>query len=183
MQHPKIFVQDNFFEDNFLKKIQKEIVSMQFSSRYNDIATNDKKNLNISQRTYHQVDLSQDSLVVSEVKHKIKQHFNVGGIQEMLSYYFLSFPNTCPIPHNDKSVYNCLIYLLGDTLINNGTGFYEKNQNEYILHTHIGFKQNRAIFFSSSIWHSPLQFAGNSTPRYVMANFIDKTDKEEYAKQ
>ena len=178
-----IYIQDNFFEDNFLKKIQKEIVSMQFSSRYNDIATNDKKNLNISQRTYHQVDLSQDSLVVSEVKHKIKQHFNVGGIQEMLSYYFLSFPNTNPIPHNDKSVYNCLIYLLGDTLINNGTGFYEKNQNEYILHTHIGFKQNRAIFFSSSIWHSPLQFAGNSTPRYVMANFIDKTDKEEYAKQ
>ena len=181
MQHPKIFVQDNFFEDNFLKKIQKEIVSMQFSSRYNDISTKDKKHLGKNQRTYHQVELSQNSLVVSKVKDKIKQHFNVGGIQEMLSYYFLSFPNTNPIPHDDKSVYNCLIYLLGDPLINNGTGFYEKNQNEYTLHTHIGFKQNRAIFFSSSIWHSPLQFAGNSTPRYIMANFIFKKGKEEYA--
>ena len=183
MQHPKIFVQDNFFEEDFLKNIQKEIVTMPFSSRYNDIATKNKKNLNMGQRTYHQVELLQNSLVVSKVKDKIKQHFNVGGIQEMLSYYFLSFPNTNPIPHEDKSVYNCLIYLLGDTLINNGTGFYEKNQNEYVLHTHIGFKENRAIFFSSSIWHSPLQFAGNSTPRYIMANFIDKTDKEEYAKQ
>ena len=62
---------------------------------------------------------------------------------------------------------------MGDKLINNGTGFYEKLNDEYQLHTHIGFKENRAIFFDSTKWHSPLQFAGNSTPRYVMANFMD----------
>ena len=70
--------------------------------------------------------------------------------------------------------------MLGDTKINNGTGFYEQEDDKFSLHTHIGFKENRAIIFTSSIWHSPLQFAGESTPRYVLANFIYKTDKEEW---
>ena len=98
----------------------------------------------------------------------------------MKSNYFLSFPNTPAIPHDDDGLFNCLIYLLGDTKINNGTGFYELNKDKLSLHTHIGFKENRAIFFSSSIWHSPLQFAGDSSPRYVLANFIYKTDKQDW---
>ena len=56
--------------------------------------------------------------------------------------------------------------------INNGTGFYEKEKEGLTLHTHIGFKENRAIFFDSTIYHSPLLFAGNSGPRYAMANWI-----------
>ena len=177
MQPPKIFVQDDFFEHNFLKKIQQELVTTEFKSRYNDLSINDKKSLSPYQRTYHHVDLAQNTKVVQEVKVKIKDYFNIGNIQKMLSYYFLSFQNTPPIPHQDTGLYNCLIYLLGDTLINNGTGFYEKKGDEHILHTHIGFKENRAIFFSSKICHSPLQFAGGSTPRYVMANFINKIDE------
>ena len=98
----------------------------------------------------------------------------------MNSHYLLSFPNTPAIPHNDISVYNCLIYLIGDKLVNNGTGFYEESDSEgdnnlntdYNLHTHIGFKENRAIFFDAKIWHSPLQFAEPASPRYIMANFI-----------
>ena len=58
------------------------------------------------------------------------------------------------------------------SLINNGTGFYEKEKEGLTLHTHIGFKENRAIFFDSTIYHSPLLFAGNSGPRYAMANWI-----------
>ena len=92
-------------------------------------------------------------------------------MKKINSNYFLSFPNTPAIPHEDGGEYNCLIYIVGDKLINNGTGFYEKLNNKYHLHTHIGFKENRAIFFNSQIDHSSLQFAGNSTPRYVMANF------------
>ena len=177
MQPPKIFVQDDFFQDDFLKQLQQELVTMDFTSRYHE--TKNKNNHNVYQRNYHQVHLSQESKVVLKVKDNIKKYFNA-VVDEIVSYYFLSFPNTPAIPHKDVGTYNCLIYLLGDTLINNGTGFYEKNGDNYSLHTHIGFKQNRAIFFSSRIWHSPLQFAGESTPRYVMANFIKKTDKEEY---
>ena len=94
----------------------------------------------------------------------------------MKSYYFLSFPNTPPIPHNDPTLYNCLIYLIGDKVVANGTGFYEKKKfddgEDYDLHTHIGFKENRAVFFDAKIWHSPMQFAEPASPRYAMANFI-----------
>jgi len=92
----------------------------------------------------------------------------------MESFYFLSFPNTPAIPHQDHADFNCLIYLLGNPLINNGTGFYIDQGEEQILNSHVGFKENRALFFDAKIYHSPLQFAGNSTPRYIMANFIKK---------
>ena len=174
MKH-NIFVQDNFFEDNFLKKLQAGVMSMEFTSRYNDFSKELKKDNslnNIYQRNFHHVKLSPNIPVVREVVSNIKKYFN-HSTKNITSWYFLSFPNTPAVPHEDGSVFNCLIYLIGDKLVNNGTGFYEKENDDYVLHTHIGFKENRAIFFDSKKWHSPLQFAGKSTPRYVMANFMD----------
>jgi hypothetical protein len=170
-----IYVQDNFFEKEFFKKLQAEVMSMEFRSRYNDFSKELKKDNvmnNIYQRNFHHVVLSSNTPVVKEVVNNIRKYFHHNP-KKMVSWYFLSFPNTPPIPHNDVSQFNCLIYLIGDKLVNNGTGFYEKLNDEYQLHTHIGFKENRAIFFDSKIFHSPLQWAGNATPRYVMANFLD----------
>jgi len=164
-----IYVQDNFFNEEIFKTMQKEIISLEFISRYNDISKGEN-NYGDHQRTYHHVELHSDAKIVLEVKKNIKKYFNY-TVKKIKSNYFLSFPNTPAIPHEDDSEYNCLIYILGDKLINNGTGFYEKLNNKYHLNTHIGFKENRAIFFNSKIGHSSLQFAGNSTPRYVMANF------------
>ena len=175
----KIFIQDDFFDHNVLKEIQQKMLTSEFKSRYQDTLHDDQQNNNLYQRNYHHIALPDESDVSLEVKKNIKKYFNVTVIG-MKSNYFLSFPNTPAIPHDDNGLYNCLIYLLGDTKINNGTGFYEQKDDKFSLHTHIGFKENRAIFFTSSIWHSPLQFAGESTPRYVLANFIYKTDKEEW---
>jgi len=173
MQKNNIHIQDNFFDDDFFVRLQKEIVLLNFNSRLADFKKNnpDDDSNNIYQRNYHHVAIYEDALVYQEVTKKIKKYFNF-SVKGMTSNYFLSFPNTPAIPHKDRSIYNCLIYLVGDKLINNGTGFYEMIEEEYILNTHVGFKENRAIFFDSKITHSPLQFAGNSTPRYVMANFI-----------
>ncbi len=168
-----IYVQDNFFEKEFFKKLQKELYSLEFKSRYKEVknlSKQDNEN-NTLQRNYHHVTLEKNTPVVLETLKNIKKNFNC-SVKKSTSYYLLSFPNTPPIPHNDVAQFNCLIYLLGDKLINNGTGFYEKLNDKYELHTHIGFKENRAIFFDSKIFHSPLQWAGNSTPRYVMANFL-----------
>ena len=167
-----INVQDNFFSSKFLHTLQNELVSLEFKSRYRDRLT-EFGETNVYQRNYHQVTLNKDAPVVQELIKKIKLHFNFSSIKNIESFYFLSFPNTPAIPHYDKSDFNCLIYLLGDPLMNNGTGFYIGQGKEKILNSHIGFKENRAIFFDSKIYHSPLQFAGNSSPRYVMANFID----------
>tara|TARA_R110001599_G_scaffold121948_1_gene293722 strand:- start:14 stop:535 length:522 start_codon:yes stop_codon:yes gene_type:complete len=164
-----IYVQDNFFSEKIFKTMQREIVSLEFKSRYNNVPEGGT-GYGDHQRTYHHVELNSDAKIVLEVKKNIKKYFNF-TVKKINSNYFLSFPNTPAIPHEDGGEYNCLIYIVGDKLINNGTGFYEKLNNKYHLHTHIGFKENRAIFFNSQIDHSSLQFAGNSTPRYVMANF------------
>jgi len=177
MQKNNIYVQDNFFDKNFLKKLQKEIVQLTFSSRYADLKKTLKEGnpaLNDCQRNIHHVELKEDAPVVLEVIKKIKKYFNY-EVKDMESNYFLTFPNTPPIPHSDDfSTFNCLIYILGSKLMNNGTGFYEKVKDNFQLHSHVGFKENRAIFFDSRIMHSPLQFAGNATSRYIMTNFINR---------
>ena len=172
MKRNNINIQDNFFDPPFLHTLQKELLVLEFKSRYHDRSTDGETN--VYQRNYHQVKLNKNAPVVQELIKKMKIHFNFSSIKEIYSFYFLSFPNAPAIPHNDPFNFNCLIYLLGDPLMNNGTGFYiDGPGEEKILNSHIGFKENRAIFFDSKIYHSPLQFAGNSTPRYVMANFID----------
>ena len=182
MKRNNIDIQDNFFDLTFLRTLQGEIMGLEFESRYLDIETNPghkaEKGRVVDwdgQRNYHQVKLNKNAPVVQELIKKMKIHFNFSSIKEIYSFYFLSFPNAPAIPHNDPFNFNCLIYLLGDPLMNNGTGFYiDGPGEEKILNSHVGFKENRAIFFDSEIYHSPLQFAGNSTPRYVMANFIEK---------
>ena len=38
---------------------------------------------------------------------------------------------------------------------------YIKNEDGFQLNTHVGFVENRAIFWDSRAWHSPLNFAAN----------------------
>ena len=167
-----ISVKDNFFSSKDLNTLQTELSGLEFESRYHDQLGGGETT--VYQRNYHQVKLHKNAPVVLELIKLIKLHFNFSSIKEIGSFYFLSFPNTPAIPHRDTSDFNCLIYLLGDPLMNNGTGFYiDGPGEEKILNSHIGFKENRAIFFDSKIYHSPLQFAGNSSPRYIMANFIN----------
>jgi hypothetical protein len=172
-----IYVQDNFFDSKFIQTLQKELVTLDFKYRYNDenyFSDGDPTSQSVYNRNYHHVELTQDAPVVQELAKQLKTHFNFSSIKYMESFYFLSFPNTPAIPHQDHADFNCLIYLLGNPLMNNGTGFYIDQGGEKILNSHVGFKENRALFFDSKIYHSPLQFAGNSSPRYVMANFIEK---------
>ena len=162
----KIYVQDNFFDSKFIQTLQKELLTLDFQYRFSTSES-------VYNRNYHHVELTEDAPAVQEVTRQLKKHFNFSSIKHMESFYFLSFPNTPAIPHQDHADFNCLIYLLGNPLINNGTGFYIDQGEEQILNSHVGFKENRALFFDAKIYHSPLQFAGNSTPRYIMANFIE----------
>ena len=162
-----IHIQDNFFDSKFIQTLQKELITLEFKHRFSSF-----KHINNYDHNYHHVELTEDAPVVQEVTKQLKTHFNFSSIKYMQSSYLLSFPNTPAVPHQDESDFNCLIYLLGNPLINNGTGFYIEQEGNQVLNSHVGFKENRAIFFDAKIYHSPLQFAGNSTPRYVMSNFI-----------
>ena len=180
----QIFVQDNFFDLDTLYKIQQEVVSI-------DFATREKANVNnelASSRYYLEHPLSLESDVAKEVRKLIQKYFyrEVDTHNKNKSHqinYFLSNPKEA-IPHKDTPHpeldidYNCLIYVKGEFLLNNGTGFYENINGELQLNTHIGFKENRAILFNGNIFHSPLQWADdNSSFRYCIANFFRFTEK------
>ena len=97
------------------------------------------------------------------------KHFAVVEVEKILSNYgfdiygtghnyFLSSKHEEATPHDDsEDDLNCLVYLKGNEIINSGTGFYDKKENQYVLNRHIGFKENRAIIFDSKIFHSSLQ--------------------------
>ena len=81
-----------------------------------------------------------------------------------------------PIVHcdyNPKEGCDCqvLLYIRGNESLNRGTGFYTTDEKgEHNLNTHIGFRENRAIFFDARVYHSPLIWLANDkSPRYSLA--------------
>ena len=85
--------------------------------------------------------------------------------------------NNEPLFHVDVekgNVANFLFFVKGESLLNNGTGFMTGSS----LSSHIGFIENRALFFNGSkIPHSDLQSFGDSSKRYTLNIFY----KDEYA--
>ena len=83
----------------------------------------------------------------------------------------LRLNNKEPLFHVDVdkgNVANFLFFVKGEPLLNNGTGFM-KGQS---LSSHIGFIENRALFFNGSkISHSDLQSFGDSSKRYTLNIF------------
>ena len=76
------------------------------------------------------------------------------------------------LPHKDDHVnYLFLCYLKGKEITYNGTGFYNDNG---ALDRYIGFKENRALFFDSHIFHTDLQALGESSPRYSLNIFYEE---------
>ena len=166
-----IIIKDNFFNENVLKKIKQDILKLKFVIRYYQNDSKDKKN----NRIYFNVDLNMEHFAVKEVYKNLKKYFkNIKNLKKSEHHYFLSTKHIKATPHMDSCHINCLVYLKGNYLINSGTGFYDKNEDtgEYILNTHVGFKENRAIIFDSSIYHASLQFNENCGTRYAMANFF-----------
>jgi len=169
----KILIKDNFFSKEMHNKIKYDISYLNFSNRDTTVNEDSKS---IYQKIYFNVPLDERHFAVQEV---IKSMNDL-----MLNYkfyesnYFLSTKHTEPTPHNDTNDLNCLIYLKGAHLINSGTGFYNKVGNEFILNTHVGFKENRAIIFDSKIYHASLQFNEGAGSRYIMANFLNEEMKD-----
>jgi len=78
-----------------------------------------------------------------------------------------------PLPHRDshgdRECFSFLLYIKGDHLLYNGTGFYGFDKK---LFAYIGFAENRAIFFNAGrIYHTDLQALGESSPRYSLNVF------------
>jgi len=164
-----IIIKDNFFSEKILKEIKKDVSNLKFTNR--SVTVNDDLK-NPYQKIYFNVELNFKHFAVEEVFKNLKKYFS-NNLNLASSYYFLSTKHEKATPHKDGNGLNCLIYIKGNYLINSGTGFYDKRDDNFVLNTHVGFQENRAIIFDSNIFHSSLQFNENCGTRYAMANFFN----------
>ena len=157
-----ISIKDNFFSEEKYNKIVEHMLTADYGAP--------------SDGACFMKCLDQEEFPVSIINERIKKVFNL-DFKEVSrpTCYTMVGASDMPRPHDDLEwgcTSQCLIYMKGEELINNGTGFYTKKEDKNILSTHVGFKQNRAILFISTIIHSPLQWAGESSFRYSICNFL-----------
>tara|TARA_R100000231_G_scaffold83616_1_gene63693 strand:+ start:818 stop:1342 length:525 start_codon:yes stop_codon:yes gene_type:complete len=125
-------------------------------------------------------------------RHTFPESFHNDPLLKLIKNYFFPNRNLEPISvsahlrQNDKeplfhidtnkgNVANFLFYVKGKPLLNNGTGFIYNNQ----LSSHIGFVENRALFFNGSkILHSDLQSFGDSSERYTLNIFYKENSSD-----
>jgi hypothetical protein len=164
-----LIIKDNFFNNKIYNEILFDISKRVFENR-NTIVTKEEQNPN--QIIYFNSSLDFNHFAVKETKNILK---NMGfNLKSSDHSYLLSTKHQAATPHVDLlHDVNCLVYLKGDQLMNNGTGFYDKVDKNYNLNSHTAFKENRAIIFDSKIYHCSLQFNENCGPRYAMSNFLN----------
>ena len=166
----KIFIQENFFPLNIYNEIVHQMLNVEYSP----------PNINKIQEHegsyWHTHILPNQCDVQKQISSLIFKNFNFNVLKFKESSYTMVGASDKPRPHTDMEetvTHQCLIYMYGEETANNGTGFYHKKpQGEYELSIHVGFKCNRAIFFTSDVSHSPLQWAGNGSFRYSICNFF-----------
>ena len=161
----RMIIQDDFFDKETYNNILADISRLKFTNRHATVL-----NKNNYQKRYFNVPLNINHFAVVEVLKKLKDYDLDLKMEE--SNYFLSTKHEEPSPHQDSVDVNCLIYLKGLHILNSGTGFYEKKDDDYVLNRHIGFKENRAVIFDAQIFHTSLQFNDVTGTRYIMANFL-----------
>jgi|TARA_R100001126_G_scaffold17201_1_gene8003 hypothetical protein len=161
----KVFVVEDFFPNN----LHDEIVQKMLTCSYGPPAKDQREHYDGAYWHFHK--LSKGCAVQIKIKEFIKKHFLYDVKTFTTTDYTMVGATDKPRPHVDLELgctHQCLIYMHGPESVNNGTGFYKDGQ----LNIHVGFKPNRAIFFSSDVFHTSLQWSGNGSFRYSIANFF-----------
>ena len=143
-----IIIKDNFFNENILKRLQNTLPTLSYSAQYNAI-----ENLN-----HIWFSCPADEDITDITKDKCEKICNKKFKIRFCSYTMLATVE--PIVHRDlgkETDHQIIIYIKGNTDLHKGTRFYLNNE----LNTHIGFNENRAVFWHSNTMHSPLNWAAD----------------------
>lgn len=165
MQHNKntefVMYVDNFLSKDTLESLQNNLINLEYETVKNGNGEH------------------------YGMRHTFPKSFHNDPLLKLIENYFFPNKNLTPlmvcahirenkkeplfhIDHEGGSVANFLLFVKGEPLLNNGTGFLNNNQ----LSSHVGFVENRALFFNGSkIWHSDLQSFGESNSRYTLNIF------------
>ena len=170
MQHHKetkfVMYVDDFLDYATLKSLQDTVTNL----KYQEVKNPNGQLYGMR----HTFDTStHDDPLINLVKQYFFPHRNLEPISVSAH---LRENNKEPLFHTDDdkgNVANFLLFVKGENLLNNGTGFMHNNQ----LSSHIGFVENRALFFNGmKIPHSDLQSFGDSSNRYTLNIFYKEND-------
>tara|TARA_R100000005_G_C4856435_1_gene120125 strand:- start:48 stop:554 length:507 start_codon:yes stop_codon:yes gene_type:complete len=162
----KVNIIDNFFEEQLFLNIQNHVTTKLFyTPRYfEDKTEKNEKNYYGSRFILSQdPELLKTFVTQAEKKFKIKikkLHPDSGiDMRNLLNFK----------PHIDfDCVLNIMVMLSGPTAVTNGTVFYTDGE----LDTHVGFRENRAIMFPSTRYHSPHASKVPNLKRYTASLFV-----------
>jgi len=170
MQHIKktkfVMYVDDFLDEATLKSLQDTVTKLKYQE-----VKNPEGQLYGMRHTFDK-SIHNDPLLKL-----IKQYFFPHRNLEPISVSaHLRQNNKEPLFHTDDdkdNVANFLLFVKGEPLLNNGTGFMYNNQ----LSSHIGFVENRALFFNGmKIPHSDLQSFGDSSKRHTLNIFYKENE-------
>lgn len=113
---------------------------------------------------------------------KVSKFFNIEILKiNTCQYTFVAKSKKTELHHDGNSGHDfqIILYIEGNENVHCGTGFYiKKDDGSFDLNTHIGFKPNRIVSWSSGIYHAPLSFDDDFKPRIsIIAQY--KTNKGE----
>jgi hypothetical protein len=174
---------NNFLDKDSLKGLQDTILNLSYrpgtNGEYSDPETgfrgrgNQKEECSEDPKFHHgyehyfAVDHFKDDPILKKIKDAFFLHHDFKPV-EIRAH--LRHNTAHPWPHVDgdekKSYWLFLLYVKGEPLLYNGTGFYGANKQ---LSTYVGFEENKALFFNAGkIFHTDLQALGESSPRYTL---------------
>jgi len=155
-------IKDNFFNEKEYNLLVKNLGRIDFKPSSNKIDNHFS--------FHHEFEPTSDNKWIFD---KIKNSFFNQNLRVYKCRFDMRHNKTQILPHLDsnKNDYNCIVYLKGEELLYNGTGFYHNND----LHTYVGFVKNRALFFNGSeVYHTDLQCLGPSSIRYTLNIFYER---------
>ena len=172
-KHGFIYVVDNFFDEDYFNNFKNYVIQQNYPPRTNDYS-------GVNNKLYHHIVLDKKSDHCQHTYKTIKKHFECEVKTEYAqSFLFLSFGHEKATIHSDPCLYNCMVYVQGEDILQNGTSFYVKDkEKKFVLHSVIGFKENRAVLFDGSILHASSQYMDSSKPRHIMTNFFWNRETE-----
>ena len=149
-----IHIKDNFLEKNIYQEIYKKIPFYTYSE--NVYRYTSSEGIRDKNHLFYGAVVEED--ISNYIRKKCEKLYNKKFKEKHTSYTMVA--RTTPMVHRDigeKTTHQIIIYIRGNERLNKGTGFYSNGE----LNTHVGFKQNRAIFWESSVFHSPLTWNDN----------------------
>jgi hypothetical protein len=162
----KVNIIDNFFEEQLFLNIQNHVTTKLFyTPRY--FADKTEKN----EKNYYgsRFILSEDPELLKTFVTQAEKKFKI-KIKKLHPDSGIDMRNLLNFkPHIDfDCVLNIMVMLSGPTAVTNGTVFYTDGE----LDTHVGFRENRAIMFPSTRYHSPHASKVPNLKRYTASLFV-----------